>query len=137
VPKRNPLSLLWMTNKLVPVDIVRTRPRFEGESSHWLGIRMRMDNPWLIGYGAWGWEWEWEFTYLSRSRPHTSHNTRLIHISIRILIIYIITYFLFFISSNCWFFHEIHSHLQYILCSIDVYQLNIFYVSHLSIYIYF
>jgi len=32
-----------MTNKLVPVDIVRTRPRFEGESSHWLGIRMRMD----------------------------------------------------------------------------------------------
>jgi len=34
-----------MANKLVPVGIVRTRPRFDGESPHWLGMGMGMGNP--------------------------------------------------------------------------------------------
>jgi len=59
---------------------------------------------------------------------------------------YITTNFLFFISSNCLVCHEIHSRLQYIfhlivifmqLCSNDVCQLNIFYVSHMNISILF
>jgi len=31
-----------MCNKLVPVDITRIRPRFDGEFPHWLGIGMGM-----------------------------------------------------------------------------------------------
>jgi len=37
------LAWLEMTNKHVPVDIVRIRPLFDGESSHWLS--MGMGNP--------------------------------------------------------------------------------------------
>jgi len=40
-------SCLEMANKRVPVGIVRTRPRFDGESSHWLG----MGNPRLFQLG--------------------------------------------------------------------------------------
>jgi len=29
-----------MTNKLVPVDIVQTRPCFDGKSPHWLSMGM-------------------------------------------------------------------------------------------------
>ena len=38
-------------NKLVPVGIARTRPRFDGESSHWLGMGMGMGNPRLFQLG--------------------------------------------------------------------------------------
>jgi len=37
--------LLEMANKLVPVGIIRTRPRFDGKSSHCLGLDMGMENP--------------------------------------------------------------------------------------------
>ena len=56
--------------------------------------------------------------------------------------IYILTHFLSFISYNCLAYHKIILHLQNIfflitifmrLCSNYVYQLNIFYVSHLNI----
>jgi len=51
-------------------------------------------------------------------------------------------YYIFFIFSNCLVCHEINPYLQAIfcfitnfiqLCSNDVCQLNIFYVSHLDI----
>jgi len=38
-----------MANKSVPVGIARTRPRFDGESPHWLG--MGMGNFWLFQLG--------------------------------------------------------------------------------------
>ena len=34
-----------MANKPASVGIVRTRPRFDRESSHWLGMGMGMRNP--------------------------------------------------------------------------------------------
>jgi len=42
-----------MANKPVSVDIARTRPRFDGESPHWLGMGMGMGmgNPWLFQLG--------------------------------------------------------------------------------------
>jgi len=42
---------LEMVNKLVPVGIARTRPRFDGESPHWLGISMGMGNPQFFQLG--------------------------------------------------------------------------------------
>jgi len=42
---------LEMANKPVPVGIVRTRPRFDGESPHWLGMGMGMGNPRLFQLG--------------------------------------------------------------------------------------
>jgi len=53
------------------------------------------------------------------------------------------THFVFFVSSYYLICYEVHSYLQYIfrlistfmqLCSSDVCQLNIFYVSHLNIF---
>jgi len=38
-----------MTNKLISVGIARIRPRFDGESPHWLG--MDMGNPQLFQLG--------------------------------------------------------------------------------------
>jgi len=40
-----------MANKLVPVDIARIRPRFDGKSPHWLGMGMGMGNPRLFTTG--------------------------------------------------------------------------------------
>jgi len=40
-----------MANKPVSVGIVRTRPRFDGESPHWLGMGMGMGNPRLFQLG--------------------------------------------------------------------------------------
>jgi len=42
---------LEMANKPVPVGIARTRPRFDGESPHWLGMGMGMGNPRLFQLG--------------------------------------------------------------------------------------
>jgi len=41
----SPYTYLEMTNKPVPVGIVWTRLRFDGESPHWLGMDMGMENP--------------------------------------------------------------------------------------------
>jgi len=53
LPLFNQKSLLQleMTNKLVPVGIARTRPRFDGESPHWLAMGMGMGNPRLFQLG--------------------------------------------------------------------------------------
>jgi len=59
-----------MTNKLVSVDIVRIHPRFDGESSHLLGIGM--ENLQLFQLGM---RMDIEM-YISR------YNTRSHHISI-------------------------------------------------------
>jgi len=40
-----------MANKLVPVDIVRTRPRFDGESPHWLCMGMGNPRFFQLGMG--------------------------------------------------------------------------------------
>jgi len=40
-----------MANKPAPVGIVRTRPRFDEESPHWLGMGMGMGNPRLFQLG--------------------------------------------------------------------------------------
>jgi len=38
-----------MANKFVPVGIIRTRPRFDWKSPHWLG--MGMGNSWFFQLG--------------------------------------------------------------------------------------
>jgi len=40
-----------MANKPIPVGIVRTRPRFDGESPYWLSMCMGMGNPRLFQLG--------------------------------------------------------------------------------------
>jgi len=40
-----------MANKPAPVGIAWTRPRFDGKSSHWLGMGMGMENPRLLQLG--------------------------------------------------------------------------------------
>jgi len=41
-----------MANKPAPVGIARTRPRFDGESPHWLGMGMGMENLRLFQLGT-------------------------------------------------------------------------------------
>ena len=45
---------LEMANKPVPVGIARTRPRFDGESPHWLDMDMGMGmgNPQIFQLGV-------------------------------------------------------------------------------------
>jgi len=45
------LSYVEMANKPVTMGIARTRPRFDGESPHWLGMGMSMGNPRLFQLG--------------------------------------------------------------------------------------
>ena len=61
-----------MANKFVPVGIVRTRPRFDGESPHWLGMGMGMGNPRLFQLSM----------GMGMGCTYTRHNTRPRHISI-------------------------------------------------------
>jgi len=63
---------LEMANKPVPVGIIRTRPRFDGNP--------RIDWVWVWVWGIpdffnWVWGWGWGYTY-------PRHNTRPRHISI-------------------------------------------------------
>jgi len=119
---------LGMTDKPALIGVVRTRLHFEGESSHWLVWVWEIHNffNWILG-------WIWGCKYLSR--PRTRHNVPVSAIILHTfyyLFLLIVLFVIKFIWISNIFFHLIIAFMQ--LCSNDVCQLNIFYVSHLNIY---